>query len=410
MIHNSFHYISNKIINPNNNPLSNHYDITDPVQPIVKTFFAHFITCPQAYKNKFYFLYETHNSFFLLPHYKSHFLDLFCKVQKTYHSFQRLAYLFKYKKAKTVVTTDMALNEINENQKNIMCIFHNRSKYLFRIQDLIQIINAALTQSYNFFAEPIHIKNPFNNLPFDKSTLYNIYFYIKFNTILYPELVFKFFQVNFDLSYFLYYNEPLLREYAIKDYATKSPNNILYKDIMNMLTIFNEQYKKDDDKIIIDSNFPKDRLIKVMKPYILLYFNITYSLTPIVKEQSKRELIYKLKKFQQFNPRFGQKKIIFNHVCDKRDNHHNYTRIKIDFNFAHIPFQDTSDFATSHLEVTTSKIYHFEEENHHIFNNHEQDEPYYSSDDSTDDTSDTDHENHYLYTARNFEQDLDSVS
>lgn len=82
MVHNSFHYISNKIINPNNNPLSNHYDITDPVQPIVKTFFAHFITCPQAYKNKFYFLYETHNSFFLLPHYKSHFLDLFCKVQK----------------------------------------------------------------------------------------------------------------------------------------------------------------------------------------------------------------------------------------------------------------------------------------------------------------------------------------
>jgi hypothetical protein len=195
---------------------------------------------------------------------KSQFLFYFCKIQRTYNSFQRLAYLWKYKKAKIVVNTDMALNEITEHQKNIMCIFHNGSKYLFRVQDLIQMIDAGLTHSYNFFAEPMQIKNPFNNLPFNKSTLYNIYFYIKFNTRLYPELLIKFFQVNFDLSYFLYYNEPLLREYAIKNYTTKSPSSILYTEIFRMLEKYNGQYKKEEKKTILISLLKIENLEKLI--------------------------------------------------------------------------------------------------------------------------------------------------
>jgi len=416
MINVAFHYITKKLINLNNNPFSKNYDKSDNVPPMVKIFFNHFINYPSFYQDKFYFFNETKkNAFFLTVSKKSQFLLYFCKIQRTYFSFQRLAYLWKYKKAKIVVNTDMALNEINENQKNVMCIFHNGSKYLFRIQDLIQIIDAGLTHSYNFFAEPMQIKNPFNNLPFSKSTLYNIYFYIKFNTRLYPELLIKFFQVNFDLSYFLYYNEPLLREYAIKNYTTKSPSSILYNEIFRMLEKYNGQYKKEENKILIDPDFPKERLIKIMKPYILLYFNSIYSLTHIIKEQSKKELICKLNMFQKFNPQFGKKKIVFNYIRDGEEVQ-NFARVHIDFSEQHISFQDTTDFATSHLEVNNSKII-YPEGNMSMFNTllHP---TYDTSEETSEDTSDYEDELYEnvvvpvypLIGNDNYDEDTDSVS
>ena len=74
------------------------------------------------------------------------------------------------------MTTDMCLNELKENDKNVLCILDNGSKYLYHIKDLINIIHTSLTNSSSFFCQPKSIKNAYNNLPFKKSILYNIYF------------------------------------------------------------------------------------------------------------------------------------------------------------------------------------------------------------------------------------------
>ena len=50
---------------------------------------------------------------------------------------------------------------------------------LINPNDLIKIINTSLTNTSSFFIEPLPIKNPYNNIPFNKSVLYNIYFFIK---------------------------------------------------------------------------------------------------------------------------------------------------------------------------------------------------------------------------------------
>ena len=101
---------------------------------------------------------------------------------------------------------------------------------------------------------------------------------MKYKTFYNSELFTKFFECNFNLTIFLRKNEFLLREYTIYNFVYKSPSNILIQEIQNMLKGFNLYCfeLKFKNKIIIDSNFPKDRLIKIMKPYIYLYVITEY--------------------------------------------------------------------------------------------------------------------------------------
>ena len=66
---------------------------------------------------------------------REEFIDYFCKIQKIYYAFSRLAFIYKYKKSTMSVTTDMGLNDIKMYDKNVLCIFHFNSRYLFNIND-----------------------------------------------------------------------------------------------------------------------------------------------------------------------------------------------------------------------------------------------------------------------------------
>jgi hypothetical protein len=386
-----FFHISKQIINIENNIFSKKYDTSDNIPPIVKTFFLHFFSSIN-YKSKFDFFNTTINSIFIHKS-KQQFIDIFCKIQKTYNSFRQFAHLYKYKKTKTAVCLDMALNEIKEYDKNILGIYHIQYKYLFRIQDLIHIINASLTNSYMFFAEPLQVKNPFNNLPFNKSTLYNIYFFIKFNTNIYAELVLKFFQSNFDLTFFLYNNENLLREYAINNYVTKSPANIIHKEILNMLKKYNCHYKNKNQHIIIDPEFPSDKLIKIMKPYLLLYFKITYSLVEPVKSQSQKELSYKLKNFQKTYPRFGKKIAVLKYNTNTAKKFGASSFITCyEFCDDHTHFSEENNFLTSHLSVDNVNFYYTNEDNIFLIEN---------NNDNDFDSSSSDEENNTIIVINN---------
>ena len=181
--------IIKNLLHTDNNIFSFNYDKNETVDERCKLFFNIFLNQNIDIKNKFKFFYETINSIFLNDK-KDKFINYFCKVQKTYNVLNKFLYIIKFKKSKVVVNSDMALNEININEKNIICIFQDDVKYLFNINDLINIINSSLTNNHLFFSEPLCVKNPYNNLPFSKSTLYNIYLFIKFKTHILPILFF----------------------------------------------------------------------------------------------------------------------------------------------------------------------------------------------------------------------------
>ena len=275
----TYKLIIKKILHTDNNIFSFDYKRNENIDERCKLFFNIILNQDINVKNKFKFFNETLNSIFLEDK-KELFIDYFCKVQKTYKALNKLIYIYKFKKSKIVVDTDIALNEIVINQKNIICIFQDDVKYLFNITDLINIINSSLTNNHLFFSDPLCIKNPYNNLPFSKSTLYNIYLFIKFKTHFLPVLFFYFFYCDFNLECFKIKHEYLLRQCAIENYVYKSPSNILIKEINKMIKSFNDNCRrcKLKHRILIDEEFPSDKLIKVMKPYLLIYFCSNYSL------------------------------------------------------------------------------------------------------------------------------------
>ena len=258
-------------------------------------------------QNKFIFLSETLNNIFINEEIREEILDYFNKIQRIYYAFSRMAYIYKYKKAKIIIETDLIMNPIDINNKYTFCLYQNNCKYLFNIHELIKIINNSIANSTHFFYNPIPVKNPYNNIIFNKSTLYNIYFFIKINTLLTPEIFHYFFKTNFNMNKFVKEYQHLLRDFSIQTYLNNSSNETLRDDINYMLDEFNCIFLKIEKQIIVHHEFPDDKLIKIMKPYLRLYLLSHYSLIYAIREKSKKDLIKELSNFKKFNPLFGRK-------------------------------------------------------------------------------------------------------
>ena len=300
----TYKIIIKKILNTDNNIFFRNYK-NDGIDVLLKTCFNVLLNSEITTKNKYTFFIDMLNDIFLKGK-EQDFINYFCKIQKTYLVLNRFVYNYKYKKAQTVVNTDMCLNELRLNEPNVICLFDNGSKYFFQIKDLIKIIETGLTNSYMFFAEPVCSKNPYNNIPFNKSILYNIYFFVRYNTHLYSELLFKFFDCDFNLSLFKMKNEYILRAYTINNYVYKSPSNTLVDEIKDMIEMFNHQCRlsKLKIKIKIDKDFPIQTLIRVMQPYLLLYCTSQYAYLQHEKNEASyffkqgfRNKIHNIKQF-----------------------------------------------------------------------------------------------------------------
>lgn len=345
--------ITNKIIKIESNFFNLNYN-HDDVNCIFKIMFNELITPGLNIKNKFNFFISSINNFYIKGK-EEEFINYFCKIQNIYNILNRFVYNYKYNKAKIVVTEDFCSNELIINSKNVICLFQDKSKYLFNIDDLIKIINTSLTNSYMFFSEPLSIKNPYNNLPFNKSTLYNIYMHIRYKTDRYCDLLFKFFECDFNLTLFKKNNECLLRKITINNYVYKSTSQILENEILDMLDYFNKTYCKKINKykIKINKEFPKDKLIKIFQPYLLLYFISQYSFLNYEKTEATYYFKQGLIIFQEFNPQFGRKKykIIIQNTKDFKKK---IVGKLIEFDDRHIKFNNIEKqnkfFLTDHLK------------------------------------------------------------
>jgi len=303
----------------------------------------------------------------------------------------------------------MELNEINETSNNVICLYQEKAKYLFRIFDIIKIINISLSNSCNFsfFAEPLCIKNPYNNIPFNKSTLYNIYYYvierpkllIKFNIL---ELFLKFHECHFNLTNFLSNYEYLLREHSIKNHTRNSINDDLYNKIKIMLDIFNKN-KLEKKKINISPEFPKEIVVKVFKPYLLLFTNSKNLLIPILKRKAAFKLYNKLLNFQKFNPLFGRLKITY--IKKIINNQVKIVKINKKYNDNHILFENNnnSKFLCDHLSYThkhyiiTMNTYYEDNIEENDSDDEEEDNEEYDEEDNVVSSEEFDIENEIIY-------------
>ena len=292
-------------------------------------------------KPKFEMLMSIMENIFLSLKQKTEFMIIFSKIQKMINSFSRFVYIIKYKRAKFYNENDL-FGDSFENIKEInkITLFENNTKYNFHVKELINIINTSLSNSINFFADPVSCKNPYTNIPFKKSSLYNIYFKMKNSTFLMSILFHQFFLCNFDLTKYMDNNESLIRDVYIESYLNKITEK-------NVLSVTNLIFKEYHLKMNIDEEFPKKLLLKIMYPYIKLYYKSKNMLQENKCRENMKKLKIKLKRFIHYNPNFGRKKI-----------KHRYDFLKkkmyidtITFNSYHIDFETENheSFLKSHL-------------------------------------------------------------
>lgn len=287
-------------------------------------------------KAKIKYLYDEVANMFYSKEHKERLLVLFSKVQRIYYAFLKFMLIYKYKKYKTVVEDDLSLNKINIKNNNVMCIIQKKCIYLFTLNDLLSIINSALSNAAEFFIDVYDPKNPYNNIIFDKSTLYNIYFKMK-KSSMFSTLFHLFFINNFDKTSFFLNNESYIRDYSIKRYVYNTPTNIIYYKILHMINI--NIYTRN---LKIDEDFSTKLLVDIMKPFFHCYCTYIYGVTGTEKIYYYKKLLnYKMKVFYEFNKSFGRKicKIIFCNNKKQKMYYYNTNHI----NFYDIPI-DNDDF------------------------------------------------------------------
>ena len=242
---------------------------------------------------------ELTTNIFIPQHEKDSFMEIYAKSRRTYIGFSRLQTKWRIRKAKQTITTDLYMNEIDQTHRNSMMIHQNNTNYWFSISDLLNQIETALLNSPCYFAEPLEPKNPYTNIPFPKSILYNIYFKHKSSTFLPSTIFHGFFLAEFDLYRFRVDNESALREMSIRKHIHNADPNILFNEIMSMCRIF---------RLRVDREIKKQDLLPIMRPYYYLYMVSSYHIHGLEKSSMAHQLLLqKTRELRKYNPIFGRK-------------------------------------------------------------------------------------------------------
>lgn len=277
---------------------SNNYYLNQLLSSIIK--YEKDFTGALQYKYTCY--QQTHNNVFMSEKDKKTFFQTFELCQKHYLSLSKFVNIVKFKKLKPTNQFDMYLNDFN---KNVCTIIQTNRKYLFTLFDLKEIINTNLSNLDYGFVDVISVKNPYNNIPFSQSNLYNIYFYFKFHHYNLPNLFHLFFLSNFDLAYFERHYEYQIKKQNLQ-HKIKSLTPIEKREeIINMFKLYNKYHKKNKLEIPHD-DFPVETLCSIMNNYLKIYLSYKNSNTPNDKNMYRDELFFRLKNFKHFNPTFGR--------------------------------------------------------------------------------------------------------
>ena len=233
---------------------------------------------------------------------------LYSKIQKVMHAMQKVVRIWKWKTARySSVETDLFMNSLSNypaNQK--FQILQQDTIYKFRITDFIKIWHTALCKSSSFSPMPQYPKNPYTNIPFNKGHLACCYMQLYNTSFTIPPLITIFWNMEMNISKFKEEAYTLLKEEAIRNYMISSATEILFYDIVGMISSLGRQL---NNRSVSMNMIPrvKAEFMYDMKPYLHTFLLSEHTCNPIRKRRLRRGVIKDLKDFFKKNPLAGRR-------------------------------------------------------------------------------------------------------
>jgi hypothetical protein len=227
-------------------------------------------------------------------------LDDFMNAQCVYHIMTKYIRIKKSKKME--IATDMVLNELDDyNSKLKIDIIQNSMSYTFYIMDLHRIWKNALTYSESMMCLPYRPKNPYNNVEFTDSNLYNIYYTLLFGGYQIDPFVQSFVRHSFDKENYLSENYVHLYERSITSYIERLLEDDMY--MYKILIVIHGIYKRSFlNKVYISTSFPIDVKKYVVKKCRRLLFNyMAFTFTRDIMVLNSRMQYYEKKTITELN-------------------------------------------------------------------------------------------------------------
>lgn len=257
-------------------------------------------------RNKFKEFGKYYYNLFICPDEMDQFFSIYSKSQKHYHALLRFVNRWRIRRMKIKVECDMCLNPIDRTKTPHVVIYQANAGYVFKIADLINIINTALMHSPHFFVDSMVPRNPYTNMEFTKVILYEIYWKVRKTDFRMPILFQLYHDAEFDMERFMFENETTIKDHYIADFVKNAPVSDLVVYIHKMLKTM------DKRRVLqIHKEFPKQLLVDVMRPYLKHYIYNVYSNSHTDKKFSSfYKLQNKIRAFIKYNPQFGRKLLI----------------------------------------------------------------------------------------------------
>jgi len=236
-------------------------------------------------KFKFYVV----DNFFISESMKLDVIDLYCKKKSASIIIFRCMQTPIRRKMIPVNRTDLSCIPFSEYSPSMYFeLIVSKKLYLFKHSDIYNLIESSLANYDEYmFSTPIHIKNPYTGIKFNKNILYLIFLKLKHAPILFR----LFMKCKFNLNEFLLNYEGLLRSYAIETSIKIMDDETLHASIVMMLknvVIYN--WSTGYQEPIIDVSELKVDIL-TLKPVLVYYYYDLYSLNPYQKYQYHKKLV-----------------------------------------------------------------------------------------------------------------------
>ena len=192
------------------------------------------------------------------------------RIKKCLHSFLKI-YLWK-KAIDSEIQQDLYMNKLTIfNEKFLISVLEKNTIYKFRLSDIVNLWMLSLKKTDQLFVVPMNVKNPYTNIEFSKSSLYNIYLKLLNTGFIIPNLITSHIKYELDIKMFTIRNYPELKEMAILTFIREGSHVEKYEHILNMLHDFRCDINYHTMSSLCSNNVKK-KAEKIFTSY--LFFNL----------------------------------------------------------------------------------------------------------------------------------------